>query len=215
MSANMKSQDINVARATEPSQVVGTTAWGASHYNGHDIKSRQLLFLVLGVATPMTPTLFILPPLSTAIIVTANLYSITPSASNRVGLIVAFYCTQFYLAEGNLIYSLIPRNVAGQTKKSTTLAMNFIDWAAGNMTAPQIFQAGDAPRHHKGFTAHFCLYALFNSFLILLRFLLVRRNLEKRRAAAEDISQDGSKGVWLRVLRPAMNKLSPRIPLLI
>jgi len=46
---------------------------------------------------------------------------------------------QFYLAEGNMIFSLISRNIAGQTKKSTALAMTFIAWAAGNMTAPQVF----------------------------------------------------------------------------
>lgn len=37
-----------------------------------------------------------------------------------------------------MIFSLISRNVAGQTKKSTTLAMTFIGWAAGNMAAPQV-----------------------------------------------------------------------------
>ncbi|KXH48041.1 allantoate permease [Colletotrichum simmondsii] len=137
-----------------------------------------------------------------AIIGTAIIYSIPPNPSNRIGLLIAFYCTQFYLAEGNLIFSLISRNVAGQTKKSTTLAMTFIGWAAGNMTAPQIFQATDAPRYRKGFTAHFCLYVLFNLFLVLLRFLLVRRNMAKRKAAAaadpanmaaEEVEQDVGK----------------------
>lgn len=75
---------------------------------------------------------------SPAIIGTAIIYSIPPSPSNRVGLLIAFYCTQFYLAEGNLIFSLISRNIAGQTKKSTTLAITFVAWAAGNMTAPQV-----------------------------------------------------------------------------
>nr|XP_036588874.1 2-ketogluconate transporter [Colletotrichum truncatum]KAF6800516.1 2-ketogluconate transporter [Colletotrichum truncatum] len=134
-----------------------------------------------------------------AIIGTAVIYSIPPSPTNRIGLLIAFYCTQFYLAEGNLIFSLISRNIAGQTKKSTTLAMTFIGWAAGNMTAPQIFQSSDAPRYRKGFTAHFCLYVLFNLFLALMRFLLIRRNISKRKAAvaadpsglaAEEISED-------------------------
>jgi hypothetical protein len=75
---------------------------------------------------------------SPAIIGTAIIYSIPPNHSNRVGLLIAFYCTQFYLAEGNLIFSLISRNIAGQTKKSTTLAITFVAWAAGNMTAPQV-----------------------------------------------------------------------------
>ncbi|KAI8675741.1 MFS domain-containing protein [Fusarium keratoplasticum] len=120
-----------------------------------------------------------------AIIGTAIIYSIPPNHSNRVGLLIAFYCTQFYLAEGNLIFSLISRNIAGQTKKSTTLAITFVAWAAGNMTAPQIFQKSDAPRYKHGFTAHFCLYGLFNIFLVILRLLLTRRNISKKKAAAE------------------------------
>ncbi|EEY23415.1 allantoate permease [Verticillium alfalfae VaMs.102] len=119
-----------------------------------------------------------------AIIGTAVIYSIVPTASNRVGLLIAFYCTQFFLAEGNLVFSLISRNVAGQTKKSTTLTMCFVGWAAGNMTAPQIFQAWDAPRYRTGFTVHFCLYAIFNVILIVMRFLLTRRNMGKRAAVA-------------------------------
>lgn len=49
-----------------------------------------------------------------AIIGTAVIYSFEPTTSNRVGLLIAFYCTQFFLAEGNLIFSLISRNVAGR-----------------------------------------------------------------------------------------------------
>lgn len=116
---------------------------------------------------------------SPAIIGTAVIFSIPPTPSTRVGLLIAFYCTQFYLAEGNLIFSLISRNIAGQTKKSTTLAITFIFWAAGNMAAPQIFQKSDAPRYRKGFTAHFCLYVLFNIFLVIMRLLLSRRNKNK------------------------------------
>lgn len=101
-----------------------------------------------------------------------------------MGLLIAFYCTQFYLAQGNLIFSLISRNVAGQTKKSTSLTMTFIFWAAGNMSAPQIFQLTDAPRYRTGFTIHFCLYAAFNAVLVVLRILLVRRNAAKRAEAA-------------------------------
>jgi hypothetical protein len=121
---------------------------------------------------------------SPPIIGTAVIYSIPPNGHNAVGLLIAFYCTQFFLAQGNLVFSLISRNVAGQTKKSTALAFSFIFWAAGNMTAPQIFQDSDKPRYQKGFTAHFCLYVLFNIFAAILRVLLVRRNKAKRAAAA-------------------------------
>ncbi|KAF5989871.1 allantoate permease [Fusarium bulbicola] len=147
------------------------------------------IIVMVGSATLATATgqtawvmhAWTIPP----IIGTAIIYSIPPTSSNRVGLLIAFYCTQFYLAEGNLIFSLISRNIAGQTKKSTTLAITFVAWAAGNMTAPQIFQKSDSPRYEKGFTAHFCLYVLFNIFLVILRLLLVRRNANKRKAALE------------------------------
>ncbi|RYO88592.1 hypothetical protein DL766_007235 [Monosporascus sp. MC13-8B] len=129
-----------------------------------------------------------------AVIGTAVIYSVPPNGSNSAGLLIAFYCTQFYLAEGNLMFSLISRNVAGQTKKSTTLALNFLFWAAGNMSAPQIFQESDAPRYQRGFTAHFCMYVLFNISLAVLRVLLVRRNKAKREAAAAAGSSEVGSG---------------------
>jgi len=125
-----------------------------------------------------------------AILGTAIIYSIPPTHNTRVGLLIAFYCTQFYLAEGNLIFALISRNVAGQTKKSTTLAMTFVAWAAGNMAAPQIFQSSDAPRYKKGFTAHFCLYVLFNIVLLILRMILKRRNSAKRSKATAGLATE-------------------------
>ncbi|KAH2464708.1 hypothetical protein KXV71_003371, partial [Aspergillus fumigatus] len=119
-----------------------------------------------------------------AIIGTAIIFTIPPTPKTRAGLLIAFYCTQFILAEGNLLFSLISRNVAGQTKKSTVLAVTFIAWSASNAAAPQIFRSDDAPRYHKGLTAHFCLYALFNIILLSLRTVLMARNRKKRSAAA-------------------------------
>jgi hypothetical protein len=75
------------------------------------------------------------------IIGTAVIYSIKPTASTRVGLLIAFYCTQFIWSMGPMLFSLVSRNVAGQTKKSTTLAITFIAWSAGNAAAPQVFPA--------------------------------------------------------------------------
>ncbi|KAL4819352.1 major facilitator superfamily domain-containing protein [Aspergillus spinulosporus] len=293
-------------RTNPAAQIGGILAWGTSHYIGHDIKSWQLLFLVLGAATcawglflswyiPDSPMkakcfseadkrlmvervrandtgiqnkrykryqaiealtdpvvwLYVLLQLSSTLVIgglgvfsniiiksfgfttlqtqllniaqggvtiavmvggaslatwtrrtvmimhlwtfpaiagTAVIYSISPTTTTRVGLLIAFYCTQFILAEGNLLFSLISRNVAGQTKKSTVLAMTFIAWAAGNATAPQIFQSSDAPRYEKGFTAHFCLYGLFNVLLVALRMLYIWRN---RRSAASRVQGEG------------------------
>ena len=90
------------------------------------------------------------------------------------------------------------------TKKSTSLAMIFVAWATGNMAAPQVcshrsknllrifnlirllfprFSRNATPFATGRFTAHFCLYVLFNIVLLITRFLLIRRNMAKKAAA--------------------------------
>lgn len=60
------------------------------------------------------------------IIGTGIIIGIQPNSTNAAGLLIAFYCTQFFLAQGNMVISLISRNIAGQTKKSTCLTMTFV-----------------------------------------------------------------------------------------
>jgi hypothetical protein len=93
-----------------------------------------------------------------------------------------------------MLFSLISRNVAGQTKKSTTLAISFIAWAGGNAAAPQIFQNNDKPRYHKALTTHLCLYVLYNIFLLIIRFIYVQRNKAKRVAAMSALAVEPSSG---------------------
>ncbi|KAG9792238.1 MFS general substrate transporter, partial [Aureobasidium melanogenum] len=115
---------------------------------------------------------------------TAVIIGVKPTKSNAGGLLIAFYCTQFFLAQGNMIISLITRNVAGQTKKGICMTMTFIGWAAGNMTAPQIFQSSDAPRYIHGFIAHIVIYVIYMCIVACLWTLLIARNKKKRSAAA-------------------------------
>ena len=113
-----------------------------------------------------------------------------PVKHNAGGLLIAFYCTQFFLAQGNLIFLLISRNIAGQTKKGMTLTMTFLAWAAGNMVAPQIFQSSDAPRYRYGFIAHLCLYYIYCCIVAFTRGLLMMQNRKKRAATAAAAGQE-------------------------
>ncbi len=79
---------------------------------------------------------------SPAIAGTAVIYSISPTTSTRIGLLIAFYCTQFILAEGNLLFSLISRNVAGQTKKSTVHEFPYPSLMASFQLPVEIEQPG-------------------------------------------------------------------------
>ncbi|PYH46401.1 putative MFS transporter [Aspergillus saccharolyticus JOP 1030-1] len=91
-----------------------------------------------------------------AIVGTIVILVVTPTASNAGGMLIAFYCTQFFLAEGNMIISLVTRNTAGQTKKN--------------------LPASDAPRYLHGFLAHIVVYAVFIALTLLTRLILTRRN---------------------------------------
>jgi hypothetical protein len=104
---------------------------------------------------------------------------VTPTPSNAGGMLIAFYCTQFFLAEGNMIISLVTRNIAGRTKKGITMALLFIGWAVGNLIAPQIFRTSDAPRYLHGFLAHIVIYAVYVALVVVTRLVLVARNRSK------------------------------------
>jgi hypothetical protein len=54
----------------------------------------------------------------------------------------------------------------------------------------KIFESFDAPHYSKGFTAHFCHYALSNIFLVITRTILTRRNKAKRNEAAAALANE-------------------------
>lgn len=65
---------------------------------------------------------------------TAILMTVDPhvSRSQDIGLLISYYITLSFWAAQTLALTLISRNIAGQTKKTIAVAMNFIWWAAGN-----------------------------------------------------------------------------------
>lgn len=52
--------------------------------------------------------------------------------SQHVGLLISYYITFSFWSAQTLALSLISRNIAGQTKKSVAIAVNFIIWSTGN-----------------------------------------------------------------------------------
>lgn len=52
--------------------------------------------------------------------------------SQKIGLVVCYNITMSFWASQTLALSLLSRNIAGQTKKSVAVALNFIFWATGN-----------------------------------------------------------------------------------
>ncbi|KAF4459575.1 MFS general substrate transporter [Fusarium albosuccineum] len=120
-----------------------------------------------------------------AIVGTVVILVVKPNSSNAGGMLIAFYCTQFFCAQGNMIISIITRNVAGQTKKGITMTMVFIGWSVGNLIAPQIFQEKDAPRYLPGFLVHIVIYGVYLCLVVFTRIVLMRRNRHKARVTSE------------------------------
>ncbi|CAG9950641.1 unnamed protein product [Clonostachys rosea f. rosea IK726] len=135
--------------------------------------------------TCFTMLIWTIPPVVGTIVILI----VKPTSSNAGGMLIAFYCTQFFLAQGNMIISMITRNTAGQTKKSTTMTMLFIGWSIGNLIAPQIFREKDAPRYLSGFIVHMAVYGVYTLLVLFTRFVIVRRNRHKNEQT-EEISHE-------------------------
>jgi hypothetical protein len=54
------------------------------------------------------------------------------SKAKQIGLLISYYITLSFWSAQTLSLSMISRNIAGQTKKSTIIATNFVAWAVGN-----------------------------------------------------------------------------------
>ena len=59
-----------------------------------------------------------------------------------------------------VIWTFLPSNVAGRTKKSVTATLLFIGYCVGNAVGAQVMQAKDAPRYIKGITVCASMYGL-------------------------------------------------------
>lgn len=99
--------------------------------------------------------------------------------SKRVGLLFAYYIMISFWACSGLVLSLLTRNVAGQTKKSVVIAINFVFWATGNAIGPQTFRAQNAPRYFLALAIILGCFCLLVLTLFVLRTYYVWQN--KRR----------------------------------
>ncbi|KAL1953283.1 hypothetical protein VTO42DRAFT_3317 [Malbranchea cinnamomea] len=102
--------------------------------------------------------------------------------ATKVGLLISYYITLSFWSAQTLALSMISRNVAGQTKKSTVVAANFVAWATGNAIGPQVFRERDAPRYFPAFATHIGCYSVLVFVIFGLRWYLKRQNEQRDRA---------------------------------
>ncbi|KAM0754452.1 MFS general substrate transporter [Meredithblackwellia eburnea MCA 4105] len=88
-----------------------------------------------------------------------------------------------------LVWSLIPSNIAGRTKKSVVSAVTFIGYTSGNAAGPQVFKTSDAPRYVPGLVM--CVACLIlNSVIAIVwrQYYIWMNNKRDRDLVANNIS---------------------------
>ncbi|PMD46859.1 MFS general substrate transporter [Hyaloscypha variabilis F] len=109
--------------------------------------------------------------------------------SKQIGLLISYYITLSFWSAQTLSLSMISRNIAGQTKKATVVATNFVAWAVGNAIGPQVFLKWNAPRYLIAFTVHLVCYSLLVLVILFLRWHLLRQNRKKDELAQAGIQE--------------------------
>lgn len=109
--------------------------------------------------------------------------------ANQVGLLLCYYLTLSFWSAQTLSLSMISRNIAGQTKKSTVIAMNFVAWASGNAAGAQVFLKRDAPNYFIAWSTHLGCYTLLMFVIAFLRWHLTTQNKRKDELAAAGVRE--------------------------
>ncbi|KAK3305253.1 general substrate transporter [Chaetomium strumarium] len=140
-------------------------------------KTQQNLLVMLGFCIPSF--------IGTICLMTVPL----DTKSQKIGLVICYYITLSFWSAQTLALSMVSRNIAGQTKKSVVVALNFIVWSAGNAIGPQVFLSYDKPRYFIAFATHLGCYSLLVIVIIALRFYLVAQNRKRDALAAAGVSE--------------------------
>lgn len=109
--------------------------------------------------------------------------------AQHVGLLICYYITLSFWSAQTLGLSMMSRNVAGQTKKSVVVAMNFVFWAVGNSIGPQVFLDWNKPRYFIAFATHIGCYTALVLLIIFFRWHLKRQNKKKDDLAAAGVQE--------------------------
>ncbi|GAA5891624.1 hypothetical protein JCM8208_007346 [Rhodotorula glutinis] len=90
----------------------------------------------------------------------ALLYALPQNRANLGPLLFGFYLNAFSFGANPLLIGWIGANVAGQTKKAGLMSVYMAASAAGNIIAPNLFRADDAPLYKRALMMNMILAAI-------------------------------------------------------
>lgn len=131
-----------------------------------DGRSKQTIFAMMAS---------VLPTIAGVIV----LLTVPFEHSKRIGLLFAYYIITAYWGCAGLALSLVTRNIAGQTKKSVVIAVNFVFWAVGNAIGPQTYRSNQAPRYFVAISVVLGCFVLLEVVLLSLRTYYIYQNKKR------------------------------------
>ncbi|KAL4791876.1 major facilitator superfamily domain-containing protein [Aspergillus venezuelensis] len=127
--------------------------------------------------------------------------------SNRVGRLIAFYCTNFTNGSLPMVFALATTNIAGHTKRSTASAILFVGYSTAFIIGPQFFLDKEALQYSTAFKTMIITYAI--ACLAPGLYFLYMRWLNRRKVSAE--AGEGDNGyVENEEFLDLMDKQQPR-----
>ncbi|KAH3669235.1 hypothetical protein OGAPHI_001356 [Ogataea philodendri] len=115
--------------------------------------------------------------------------------SNKIGILAGVFLTN---ADGTayiIIFSLCTTTAAGYTKKLTRTMMFMFAYSIANFISPQLWQPQYAPRYYVSWAIMLALsYTSCPVCLLIIRFILIRRNKARLQALAEEEDDDSEYG---------------------
>ncbi|GAA5957664.1 hypothetical protein JCM8115_001390 [Rhodotorula mucilaginosa] len=111
----------------------------------------------------------------------ALLYTLPRTDANIGPLLFGFYLTAFAFGASPLLVAWIGANTAGSTKKAGLVSIYQACSAAGNIIAPNLFRATDAPLYRNGLKYVLVLVCIALLNIALLVLLLRWQNAQKKR----------------------------------
>jgi len=117
---------------------------------------------------------------------TALLYALPQTKQNQGPLLLGYYLFGFLYALNPLILAWMGANCAGQTKKSTYYTAFNAASAIGNIVAPYLFKAQDAPRYHPALNGILIVFAICAVAILaqIANILRLQKSKERARVAA-------------------------------
>lgn len=104
--------------------------------------------------------------------------------ANNVGVLMGYYISGSYVAALVLALQMPATNLGGYTKRTTSSALVFLAYCAGNIIGPHAFLDEESPTYPTGCKLILACAVAQICIAVCLRVLLVRRNKKRDEAAA-------------------------------